>query len=106
MARELDRIDIATLTTADLARVVDEVHRTRRPRVLCRDDQAVAMLSPVTEPPVSMKAVRSRRERLVIAERTAGIFHQYAKNPPPTPREEKDAFEQAVADQVMESMRD
>lgn len=36
-----------------------------------------------------------------IAERTAGILAQYRKEPPPTPQEERAAFEQAVADDVV-----
>src|SRR5690348_1672903 len=36
-----------------------------------------------------------------IAERTAGILAQYRKDPPPTPQEERAAFEQAVAEDVV-----
>lgn len=48
MARELARpIDISTLSPADLLRVVEEVRTTKEPRVLERDSEPVAMLTPL-----------------------------------------------------------
>ena len=101
MARELQPVDLST--TPELAELADEVQRTQQPRVLRRDNQDVAVLMPVRAPK-RRRHPPAPRDPLAVVERTAGIFKQYAKTPPPTPRDEKDAFEQAVAEQVMESM--
>jgi len=45
--------------------------------------------------------LRPPRDGLAVVERTAGIFRDAAKRPPPTIVEETDAFEQAVADEVV-----
>jgi excisionase family DNA binding protein len=55
--------------------------------------------------PVLIELERRRRQGLGVTDQTAGILKPYARVSAPTPREEKDAFEQAVADQVVESMR-
>ncbi len=55
--------------------------------------------------PVLIELERRCRQGLGVTDQTAGILKPYARVPAPTPREEKDAFEQAVADQVVESMR-
>jgi hypothetical protein len=48
MTRELARpIDIRTLSPTDLLRLVEEVHATKEPRVLQRDSEPVAMLTPL-----------------------------------------------------------
>lgn len=120
MTNELAPIDIALLP--ELARLVEEVEATGKRRRLTRGDTDVAVLLPVAQrrqrlpaPPISVaderdpviaELERRRRQGLNAAEMTAGILKSYAKSPPPTPAEEKDAFEQAVADQVMESMRE
>lgn len=39
-----------------------------------------------------------------VAERTYGALHRYARIPPLSAEEERDAFEQAVAQEVWESM--
>ena len=39
-----------------------------------------------------------------VTERTAGALRQYRQTPAPTPEEERDAFAQAVADEVGESL--
>ncbi|MDQ3695181.1 MAG: AbrB/MazE/SpoVT family DNA-binding domain-containing protein [Chloroflexota bacterium] len=44
------------------------------------------------------------RRAISVAERTAGGLAQYRRIPPLTPSEERAAFEQAVADEVMASM--
>jgi urease gamma subunit len=44
MVREATPVDISTMP--DLVRLADEVARTRTPRVLERDGEAVAVLSP------------------------------------------------------------
>ena len=46
MARELQPIDISGMP--EVARLVDEVERTKRPRVLRRGDKDVAVLMPAT----------------------------------------------------------
>lgn len=54
---------------------------------------------------ITAELERRRKLGMNYAEMTAGILKKHAKNPPPTPREEKDAFERAVADQVVKSLR-
>jgi excisionase family DNA binding protein len=54
---------------------------------------------------VLIELERRRSHGLSITDQTAGILKPYAKVPAPTPHEEKEAFEQAVTDQVVESMR-
>lgn len=39
-----------------------------------------------------------------VADLTAGMMSQWAINPPLTPKEETEAFEQGVADEIYESM--
>ncbi len=41
-----------------------------------------------------------------VAERTAGALSRYPRHPAPTAEEERAAFEQAVAEQVVESLGD
>jgi hypothetical protein len=123
MARELQPIDISAMP--ELAHLVEEVAATGRRRRLTHGDRDVAVLvpapsaaakrrrpipaaQPAADPddPVIAELERRRRQGLNLAEMTAGILAPYAKTPPPTPREEKDAFEQGVAEQVMESLRE
>lgn len=40
-----------------------------------------------------------------IAERTAGALKRYGRTPPATPEEEREAFAQAVAEEVGESLK-
>ena len=48
MTRELARpIDILTLSPTDLLRLVEEVRATKEPRILQRDSEPVAMLTPM-----------------------------------------------------------
>jgi hypothetical protein len=101
MPRASAPIDVDSLP--ELARLVEEVERTRQPHVLRRDGREVAVLLPAPGRSRS-RTPRTAEEALAIVERTAGVFKQYAIEPPPTPREEKAAFEQAVVEQVMESM--
>jgi hypothetical protein len=123
MTSEPAPVDIREIPA--LAALVKEVAATGKRRRLTLDGQDVAVLLPVRPPsargrrvlpaaapsidddtdPVLVELARRRRQGLGVADQTAGIFHMYARHPPPTPREEKDAFERAVADQVMESMR-
>ena len=39
-----------------------------------------------------------------VTARTAGALKQYRRTPAPTPKDEREAFEQAVADEVSESL--
>ena len=98
------RASLDVRTDSELARLVDEVQRTGRPRLLRRDGNDVAIVMPVGGR-ARCRTPRTPDDALAVVERTEGILKKYARNPPPTPREEKDAFEQAVAEEVMESMR-
>jgi hypothetical protein len=98
--------------TPELLRLVDEVETTGQPRVLRRAGEDVAVLMPVRRRATAGRAQRAEaglpvshsvRRSLDIVERTAGIFRQYAKHPPLTPEQEREAFEQGVAEQVAES---
>jgi hypothetical protein len=55
MAREVPTIELADIT--DLAALVDEVHRSHRPRILRHNGEDVAVLLPTT-------ALRRRRSRV------------------------------------------
>ena len=110
MTRDMAAIDISDVP--ELARLAQEVAEDGRSRVLRAHGTDLAVLTPVrpraTAHPVDedvlMELARRRRQGLSVTDMTAGILRFYAKTPPPSPREEKEAFEQAVADQVMESM--
>ena len=47
MSGNLTSIDINSMKLPDLFRIVEEVKATKTPRVLKRDNEAVAMLMPV-----------------------------------------------------------
>jgi hypothetical protein len=107
MAHELPPIDISAMP--ELAQLADEVARTRRPRPLCRGSTAIAVLYPTpVKPPAPrsarlVPAARGIAERTAgasITEQTAGIFRQYRLASPLTPRQEHDAFEKGVAEEV------
>jgi hypothetical protein len=102
MTSELTPIDIQHLPA--LAALVDEVCTTRKPRRIMRGNEEVAVLMPV---PARARR-RSRQTRgggTPVTDQTAGILKQYRMERPLTPREEREAFEQGVAEQVTESMR-
>jgi hypothetical protein len=46
MAHEEPAIDLSKDTAPDLAQLAEEVHRTRRPRVIRRDTEELAVLMP------------------------------------------------------------
>jgi len=74
MTRELARpIDIRTLSPTDLLRVVEEVRATKEPRVLQRDSEPVAMLTPL---PARSRTRRSNSPEAVLAavRATAGAW--------------------------------
>ena len=120
MAIEPRRIDVSAIL--ELACLAREVAEDGQPRLLRANGTDLAILSPVRRArrknraggllpdgegdDVLRELERRRKLGMSVAEMTAGILKPYAKTPPPTPREEKEAFEQAVAEQVMESMRD
>ena len=95
MASELAPIDIRQIP--ELTQLVEEVRATGKPRRLTRDNEDVAVLVPVAA--VRRRPVRPRAS-LSITEETAGIFKNYRLPHPLTPREEREAFEQGVADEV------
>lgn len=131
MASNATPVDVSG--APEIARLAQQVAEDGQIRVLRVGDADLAILSPARSAPRRAKTKgrsrtdrrtsaasgpsagegdpildeleRRRRQGMNVAEMTAGIFKAYAKSPPPTPREEKDAFEQAVADEVMESMR-
>lgn len=116
MASEGTHIDISGIP--ELARLARDVAADGRPRLLRADDTDLAILTPaptehhappaarpLPEPDAAPDAViRRRRRHRSVTDLTAGMLHGYAKVPPPSPCEEKDAFEQAVADEVMAGM--
>jgi hypothetical protein len=55
-------VDITTMTTADLLRLVEEINATRTPRVLKRENKTVAMLLPVAQ------AIKPRKLKLTKAD--------------------------------------
>jgi hypothetical protein len=98
MASERLPLDISSVP--ELAHLVDEIVRTGRPLVLARNNLPIAVLMPTTG--ISRgRSLRTPHDGLAVVERTAGIFHDAAKRPPATITEETDAFEQAVADEVV-----
>jgi hypothetical protein len=106
MARELPPIDIATIP--GLARLADEVERTRRPRRLHRNGRDVAVVMPLP-PEAGSDRARLADEQLIdrlrlskgsIVAATAGVVRY--DGPPLRPEEERAAFEQGVADEGME----
>jgi hypothetical protein len=112
MASELSPIDIAE--APELDRLVEEVETTGRRRRFTRGDRDVAYLAPAEEAAPSGAAdadailaelERRRRQGLGVVAATAGILKPYVTRPTgsiqETIRAEKDAFEQAVADDVM-----
>ena len=105
MTRELDSIDVSTIP--ELARLVDEVQRTRTPRLLRRDNRDVAVLAPAIVPEETEAAERAARPLRFpkggVVAATAGIVRY--DGPPLTVEEEREAFERAVAEEVAEGMR-
>jgi hypothetical protein len=97
MTSELAPIDVRQVP--GLARFVEEVLRTRKRRRIVRDDEDVAVLIPPASPR-RRRSSRSRPRGMSITEQTAGIFKQYRLAQPLTPRQEREAFEQGVADEV------
>jgi hypothetical protein len=57
MAKELAPIDITNIP--DLLRVAEDVHATKRPRVLRRNDEDIAVVMPIAGAPGSRRSPRS-----------------------------------------------
>ena len=73
MANELTPIDISTMP--DLARLADEVRSTKRPRLLRRNNEDVAVLVPATpaKPRRRRKAATAADDAAFLA--SAGSWH-------------------------------
>jgi hypothetical protein len=112
MTNELAPIDLAQ--RPEFAALVEEVATTGKRRRFTRDNRDVAVLEPAesadTAIPADADAIlaelaRRRRQGMSFVAATAGILKPYATGPRGTIQEtiraEKDAFEQAVADEVM-----
>jgi prevent-host-death family protein len=119
---ELTPIDIRHVP--ELARLLEEVERTGQPRRITRGGRDVAVIipaalmpprrqsRPVRRPadagtdPILAELERRRRLGLNVADMTAGILKPYVTRSAATMQEairaEKDAFEQAVADEAVE----
>jgi hypothetical protein len=100
MAAELAPVDIRQVP--GLASLVDEVQQTRRSLRILRDEEVVAILKP--GPAKRPHVPRTRTAGPSITEQTAGIFKQYRLKQPLTPCEEREAFEQGVADEVAKDL--
>jgi hypothetical protein len=99
MASELAPIDIRHMP--ELTKLVEEARATGKPRRLMRDNEDVAVLVPVASTrhrPARSRPARPRTSS--ITNETAGIFKDYRLPRPLTPREERETFEQGVADEV------
>jgi hypothetical protein len=97
MTSELTPIDIRQVP--ELAHLVDEVQATRKPRRIVRDGEDLAVLMPTPRRSRRPGAAPPPRTTRGIAARTAGALKQYAKHPPATREEEKEAFAQALAEE-------
>ena len=100
-------IDITNLP--ELVRLAEDVRDTRKPRILRREHEILAVLAPMplpARPRPRTRSTRAKREALAAVERTAGLFQAAAKQPPASIAEETAAFEQGVADEVMRSAED
>jgi hypothetical protein len=97
MARNLRHIDISHMP--DLARLADELQERNHdvdPAEVERDvTEAVEEVRRQ-----SRRSAPSRTTGPSITEQTAGIFRKYRLTRPLTPRAEREAFEQGVADEV------
>ena len=97
MTSELAPIDIRQIPA--IAALVDEVRATRKPKRIMRGNEEVAVLMPVAKPRRKQRP-RARTSGTPVTDQTAGIFKDYRLERPLTPREEREAFEQGVADEV------
>ena len=107
MVAEQEPIDISTMP--ELARLADEVRRTRRPRVLRRGNVDVAVLVPLTSAvrtPVpynpALEAVLAKLPEDSVVRRTAGILH--TDQPFPGYEIEREAAEMAMAIDVIDEL--
>lgn len=112
MVRNGVTVDISE--SPELARLAEAVRATGEPCVLRRGEEEIAVIVPAL-PPVERaqrtsdkpretltREERIARDRAIVA-RTTGALKQYVPSPPLTRAQEREAFEQGVADQVMES---
>jgi hypothetical protein len=108
MVRDAATIDVTEIS--DLLSLAEEVRATGQPRVIRHDGEEIAVLMPIRARRVAgatttSTTVRRGRQGKSVVERTAGALRQYAKQPPATIAEEKEAFVQGVAEEVAESLR-
>jgi hypothetical protein len=103
MTREAQPIDISN--APELLRLAEEVCATRRPRLLQRAGEDVAMIVPVTTSKRGAKAPAAM-DPVSVVQRTAGMLHQYAKHPPLTTEQERAAAERAIAEDAIERRTD
>jgi hypothetical protein len=101
MPSELAPIDIREVP--ELAHLVDEVRTSRKPRRITRDDEDIAILMPAS-PRRRGAGPRPRPDRQSVTDRTAGALRAYRLPRPLTADEEREAFEQGVADEAMEHL--
>jgi antitoxin (DNA-binding transcriptional repressor) of toxin-antitoxin stability system len=99
MARNPAPIEISQ--APELSRIVAEVRATRRPLVLSDHGEQVAMIVPLTQPDKRRRRPLALPKGSVIA-RTAGMLA--GDIPALSAEQEREAFEQGVAEEVMEEM--
>jgi hypothetical protein len=105
MATELTPLDIRQVP--ELAALVEEVRTTRKRRRILRDNEEIAILmppAPASPCPRRAPATGPRPTRQSVTDRTAGALKAYRLPRPLTHDEEREAFEQGVADEAMESL--
>jgi hypothetical protein len=102
MPSELAPIDIGQIPA--IAALVEEVRATRKPKRIMRGNEEMAILMPAPAR-VRRRPRQTRGGATPVTDQTAGILKQYRLARPLTPHEEREAFEQGVAEQVTESMR-
>ena len=90
----------------ELSRLVDEVRRTRRPRVLRRGNEDVAILVPVTTAVLTpmpynpaLEAVLANEPKDSVVARTAGALH--SDQPFPGYEEEREAAARAMVEDLI-----
>ena len=108
MKREpLPPLDISD--TPELLRLAEQVAAAQAPITLCREGKALAVLTPAKPEPVRRSRPRVKKmpqgKALSVADRTFGSLSRYRLTSPASIEEEKEAFAQAVAEEVVESMR-
>lgn len=104
MAAEQQPLDITAMP--DLVRLVDEVRTARRPRVLRRANEDVALLVPLANAVITpvpynpaLAAVLARLPKNSVTARTAGMLH--TDQPFPGYEEEEERSSAAIAADIV-----